>query len=41
MIVDKKGIVHKQKFVSLPIQNRYNKPEPIDFEPLVTDFYLE
>ncbi|AEO93513.1 DNA topoisomerase II [Bacillus phage G] len=41
VIIDKKGVIHKQKFVSLPIQSRYNKPERIDFEPLVTDFYLE
>lgn len=41
LIIDKKGLVHRQKFVSIPVQNRYNKPEPIDFEPLTTDFYLE
>lgn len=40
IVIDKKGVVHKQMFVSMPIQNRYNKPEPIDFEPLAIDFYV-
>lgn len=41
IVVDKKGIVHNQKFVSMPVQNRYNKPESIEFEPLTTNFYIE
>ncbi|MDF2533868.1 MAG: hypothetical protein K0R18_25 [Bacillales bacterium] len=40
MIIDKKGNVHKQKFVSIPVQNRYNKPNPLSFEPFITNFYL-
>lgn len=40
MIIDKKGNVHKQKFVSIPIQNRYNKPNPMNFEPFITDFFI-
>ncbi|MNM45975.1 DNA gyrase subunit A [compost metagenome] len=39
MILDKKGIVYKQKFVSIPIQNRYNKPNPLSFEPFIVKFF--
>lgn len=40
MVIDKKGVVYKQKFVSIPIQSRYNKPNPTDINILVTDFFV-
>lgn len=39
MVLDKKGVVYNQKFVSMPVQNRYNKPNPLSFEPFITKFF--
>ena len=39
MIIDRKGLVHKQKFVSIPIQSRYNKPNPTEISIFITDFF--
>ncbi|MNB93928.1 DNA gyrase subunit A [compost metagenome] len=39
MIIDKKGTIHTQKFVSIPIQSRYNKPVLSEIATLVTDFF--
>lgn len=40
-VLDDKGKIYNQKLVSVTPQNRYNKPNPHDFLPLITDFYLD
>jgi len=40
IIIDTKGLVYKQKFVSIPIQNRYNRPNESSVETLITEFFI-
>ena len=39
-ILDKKGLVHKQKYISIPAQTRYNKPVPLDINVNITEFMI-
>jgi len=40
-VLNPKGGVKEYKFVSLPLYNRYNKPDPINDETTVRKFFIE
>lgn len=40
-VIDEKGILHNQKFVSIPVQSRYNKPNDLTIKPFIINFFIE
>lgn len=40
-VIDEKGQIHNQKFVSVTPQNRYNKPVEHTYIPVTTEFYIQ